>query len=379
MLRTRSAEDLSDQASQAASAEIVGGQAEDLGSTNGAAQIDTETVESAASMEVPQDEPAEDKRLEQHEVDAVLASLGPAIGFDAVSHEAPVDEIALAPWAALQNVTVSREATLNVAGGRPRWIAEAVPLSAEETSCMLEAEMQNACAALAAEAARATEPVLAAASGDTAEIEAGIPPMGAEDAAPEPAIPAMEQDTAPVDAYAYHEQAPVSKALPEPINTTVQAAAAEGHVPEVKVRAVAAGAEDVAQEIVGPEVSHEAAAGSMAGHGMVQEQEVHPPVLDESAVQRESELAEAWAHWKEIRAAVVSPQFTSQLADSAANFREIQQKNEEPSSPSPDTPAGSPPAAASNTIASIVDSVLSELRPKLVEEISKRLAAEKKS
>jgi hypothetical protein len=99
----------------------------------------------------------------------------------------------------------------------------------------------------------------------------------------------------------------------------------------------------------------------------------------ETSPEREAELAAAWAHWKQIRESIASPQFTSQVADvAAAGFREIQR--ETPASPQPATETAATPAAEDdpNAIASIVDSVLADLRPKLVAEIARKLGREKK-
>ena len=86
---------------------------------------------------------------------------------------------------------------------------------------------------------------------------------------------------------------------------------------------------------------------------------------------QESELAEAWASWKQVRDSVASPQFTAQMADAAAaGLKEARQeaKAQLPDSATEDNSA----------IASIVDSVLAELKPKLMEEIAKKMAREKK-
>src|SRR5262249_2208364 len=88
----------------------------------------------------------------------------------------------------------------------------------------------------------------------------------------------------------------------------------------------------------------------------------------------ESELAAAWAQWKQIRETVVGSQLTSQIADVAAAELKSSASSATPTDPeaSPEKPTGNPTA-----IASIVDSVLAELKPKLVEEIAKKLGDEK--
>jgi hypothetical protein len=94
------------------------------------------------------------------------------------------------------------------------------------------------------------------------------------------------------------------------------------------------------------------------------------------------ELAEAWARWRQIRESVASPQFVSQVADVAA--AEISETAQPPSEPMADVAA--PQASPSNdypttpdsaAIASIVDSVLADLRPRLVAEIARKMSEKK--
>lgn len=87
---------------------------------------------------------------------------------------------------------------------------------------------------------------------------------------------------------------------------------------------------------------------------------------------RESELAAAWASWKQVRDSVASPEFTSQIADVAAGLTDV--PSSEPAS-GPELPAEISASAPeeNGAIASIVDSVLAELKPKLMEEIAKKI------
>jgi hypothetical protein len=95
--------------------------------------------------------------------------------------------------------------------------------------------------------------------------------------------------------------------------------------------------------------------------------------------QNESELAAAWAQWKQIRESVVGPQLATQLADVAASqIKEVAQKTEmSVESQSAPEPSSMGPPSNPTAIANIVDSVLAELKPKLVEEIARKLGKEK--
>jgi len=94
-------------------------------------------------------------------------------------------------------------------------------------------------------------------------------------------------------------------------------------------------------------------------------------VADAPAKQEDPELAAAWARWRQIRESVASPQFVSQVANVATAEIQSTQRQE----PSNGSKPAAPPSA--DAIASIVDSVLAQLKPKLVEEIAKQLNEKK--
>jgi hypothetical protein len=94
--------------------------------------------------------------------------------------------------------------------------------------------------------------------------------------------------------------------------------------------------------------------------------------------ENESQLAAAWQNWRQIRESVAGPQLTSQIAEAAAaGFKQI--RGEEKSDPQDTEGAASNRAAAeASTIAGIVDSVFAELKPKLMQEIARKLAEDRK-
>jgi len=95
--------------------------------------------------------------------------------------------------------------------------------------------------------------------------------------------------------------------------------------------------------------------------------------------EREAELAAAWAQWRQIRDSIGSPSLASPAsepalaAEPASGFKDIQRSA--PAQPTSHTTSSEPADQAS--IASIVDSMLAELRPKLVEEIARKMGQEK--
>jgi CheY-like chemotaxis protein len=92
-----------------------------------------------------------------------------------------------------------------------------------------------------------------------------------------------------------------------------------------------------------------------------------------------AEAAAAWENWQRIRDSVMSRESAAAIAVSAA---EVVHANIPPqdsvSSPAAMDDPASQPAMGADALASIVDSVLAELKPKLMQEIAKKLAAEKK-
>jgi hypothetical protein len=128
--------------------------------------------------------------------------------------------------------------------------------------------------------------------------------------------------------------------------------------------------EAVASATVAPEISETAPVASV---------EVTP--------QREAELAAAWQNWKQIRESFVSTQPPAAVAETpstaAITPREEAHVPAEAAAEA-ETEAAEIEATASEApgestaIASIVDTMLAELRPKLEEEIAKKMNSEKK-
>jgi hypothetical protein len=126
---------------------------------------------------------------------------------------------------------------------------------------------------------------------------------------------------------------------------------------------------------------------------------------EEGSRVREAELAAAWANWRQIRESIIGDQASAQVADAEAGFKDNQEAAAEPVAPveavTQTEPAEEPahdesqheaetavaaaeeakvdaPDAAAPTedpaeIASIVDNMLAELKPKLMEELKRKL------
>ena len=101
---------------------------------------------------------------------------------------------------------------------------------------------------------------------------------------------------------------------------------------------------------------------------------------------RESELAAAWQNWKQIRESIVGSSPAKRVAETPAvqssaavetttpGFKEI--RREEPAAIKPEEDTAS--EGSGEEISSIVDTMLAELKPKLMEEISKKMGKSKR-
>ena len=103
------------------------------------------------------------------------------------------------------------------------------------------------------------------------------------------------------------------------------------------------------------------------------EAESVPPVPESSGRQGESELAAAWANWRQIRESVIGSQPGSQIADAVADLRETSGKAQLEVQPDSSSATGE----EAREIANIVDSVLADLKPKLMAEIARKMGKEK--
>ena len=210
--------------------------------------------------------------------------------------------------------------------------------------------------------------------------------------------PAAEQQQTPLMA-----EAPISQpvGVPEEMQQEMQQEVhrdQQSGVSPVEVAAVGTTAIEAApmEVATASPATSEVAEESVAQAEVPQEQAAHPEVAQQDITpknvrQDESEIAEttaaAWASWRQIRDSI--PSQKNQNTHESANSEPAD--NLEPAAAAMAVAAGAeanPSEAAassaassglnSQTVASIVDNLLAELRPKIVEEISKKLAAEKK-
>jgi CheY-like chemotaxis protein len=312
--------------------------------------------------------PQEDKRsVNDAEVLAALASLMPAGGDFSIS--APAQEVA---------ATMSEPAAVGASFTGPRWIAEAVAVGEEESTFLLEREMEKTYAAFAAaDAGRAVQ---------VAAVEAVAPSNGnghGGSAASETAV----AEAAPVVETVVKSEETVP--APEPVQEPVAAVASETVAPAVEESAYAAAASaGTAEAAVSETLPVASVESSDSSTG-----------VEEGSKMREAELAAAWANWRQIRESIIGtqPGETGEAASDVAAAQDVpvqEARVEEPAVPPPaemptelpaeDMKAQAPeePAAAAteapaqgdpSEISNIVDNMLAELKPKLMEELKKKL------
>lgn len=218
----------------------------------------------------------------------------------------------------------------------PRWVAENVELSAEEASRSLDEEMRYA--RTAEEERPASEPVTS-----------------------EPVVP--------------------------------ETAAEEHEQPAVAPSAEASEEADSAEKEVEPAREPESTSGAaFAAAASASSSSVSTDAIGNSAPSTESEpkseAATAWNDWERIRDSVVNQQTTEALAQSAAAMIQASSEQSEPAAAPEETgsaksataeaSSSQQPAPGGDALSSIVDTVLAELKPRLLAEIAKQIAADKK-
>ena len=311
-----------------------------------------------------------------------------------------------------EDVPVTMAVAAGAASGGPRWAAVAVALAPEDSGISLEEEMRRAAAVYAAPAqetdvAEVSAPVAAAVEA-VAPVPEPAAPQAPAPVAAEPAQPVVEAPAVAADAVratvkefetvaaAYVPEAeaaqsyssaqaaspspvetPASEPVP-PVDQPVASASAPApetarideppHQPapenfktdETEARvAEAPGMAEVATPVV------QAAEPVPVAEATPESAEASPRTRKEKETEPENDhlaasTAAAWASWRRVREDAPAADSSDSAAMAAAAGAE--------KSPEETSGNGSDPA-----IASIVDSVLADLRPRIVEEISRKL------
>ncbi|MGC2197220.1 MAG: response regulator [Terriglobales bacterium] len=264
----------------------------------------------------------------------------------------PKSEISPSAFAAAAGTADGGVVRAHVAG--PRWIAEEVSLATEETAISLEREMEKAYAAVSAE------------GGPLASAEASGPGGNAATATQDEGTFAVPPPAAAI-VYAMASAAAAGDSAPVPLAGAAQppvvheTSAAQSTVVHPTDMAPAAPAEGIAESAVVTTEPQAAAADTSI----------------ENEIVGGTEMA---ANWKNIRDSIAGA--AAKPAPAKEEFHEAEPPKSEPEAPAvvaaSEKMSTNSPATDPKAIASIVDSVLAELRPRIVEEIARKLADPKK-
>ncbi len=318
---------------------------------------ETATVEAEVSAQPTPPPPADDEFM------TALQSLMPASGNGSAAggSTTPKEEGMPPALAAIVAEVDSRMLVAHPAG--PRWIAEEVALAASEATVSLKKEMEQAYAAFAAgdgfrasaassaravpegpvtiaetpssaaeaQIAVAEQPAVLAMAAAAAEAVAGVQPQA--EGVSVGCTEAMQNRT-----EGTHEGVNVMDAVPEPPSQSETQAAADSEAPVIDSGDVAAAPTET--DIVG-------GTEDMA------------------------------ANWKNIRDSIAAAPKPAVAKEETREIEPVKSAVESVTAAPGSMPTSG--AADPRAIASIVDSILAELRPKIVEEIAKKLADPKKS
>ncbi len=386
--------------------------AEDV-STASAIEAASETTTSEAQISE-----AEKPAGNDAEVMAAIASLAPSNGHATESIQPAAQgsngagqEVA-APVPAFAVLAAAAAAATG-----PRWIAEAVAVGAEELKLALDQEMELAHAvarstglasATAVESRSSTEvvAVVESVAAATATAESFSSPMAAETIAAESPL----AETAIAESPIVEPSNPESAIVESPISesslsetSNIEASAAAALIIESSpLEPLPVQEAEPAPVIATATAREEAAFAAAASAGAASEYaspadaasltatapelpQTRPSAPAEAEPQREAELAAAWKNWKQIRESLVESTPASPVAEPAA-VEASSPAQEEAVSSTQSAPAeavaeveatAADAPEESTAIASIVDTMLAELRPKLVAEIAKKMSSEK--
>ena len=257
----------------------------------------------------------------------------------------------------------------------PRWVAEQIAVDEQEATLPLDREVEKTHAAFAAALANVdvrTEPAGASfARNDETQnhsTEQYISPA-AETAAVTGAVANIQPD-------AGFYSAPISE-TPESTPVAAATPTVEENIPSPpKEETEAAYAAAASAGTSGFESESKAEMKLLPAPSEEASKRMDPEPGDR---QRESEMTAAWANWKQIRESIVGSESTSHVEDANAGYRD-NGKEDPPSFPmsNEDASSSETPQTEVSEIANIVDTMLAELKPKLMEEIAKKMDTEKK-
>jgi hypothetical protein len=336
---------------------------------------------------------------------AALASLVPAAGNGHSAAKSEAGDAGAAVSAENSDLVVTQ-----ISG--PRWIAHSVALTADESKLFLEQEMEKSNAAHAVGAA-VENLSLSNVEGNSAALIEGISAVTTAEAvsANQPETTSSNEATVPHTEVAAEEsiasansssdgETASAAAIPAIVSSETVAVAVDDSATNVAVpveegvfaAAASAGAVAAESTSLGNGVSHPGLIAASTHAVVTSTMSSVEPYQNQADRQRETELAAAWQNWKQIRETIVGGQAepqsasspASQISDSAtaisddpvaaSGFKDLRESK---AAVQPVIESAEPEADES-AISSIVDNMLADLKPKLMEEIARKMAKEKK-
>ncbi len=314
---------------------------------------------------------ASNRDVADDEVSAALASIAPTNGHgESVAMGADVDK-----WSREQ-----APVTMAVAGAAeefsgPRWIAESVAVLGDEATLVLEQEMEKAYAAFAAaDAARMGFGSSFVESSSSSVVDATAPNSESVSSPAESFISSDRSASEPQEPIPAASTGPEESAVAE--HSIVSASSSADAVSESTVPEVQESAAYAAAASAGPGAADMTMGAENASQPspVMEPSESIPSAPEASGQQGESELAAAWANWKQVRESAIGSQLSSQIAETVAELTETSGDAQ----PEPQPVASSATEEDASDISTLVDSVLADLKPKLMAEIAKKMGKEKK-
>ena len=329
---------------------------------------ESKVVETASAI------PAESKAAQT--VDAEKAAIpGPVLVSSPVDRAATSDVVAVP--VAVVPIAVADQAAPSYSG--PRWVASEIAATADDVTTALDHEMEKSLAASAAFDAGHKAAIESANKEVTANVPAVIE-------AASPAAPSAEDKTA--ETKPVEMPAPEVELSPKPTEEKTSgsivstdaplAASATAVSSEISQSAEPQATDAVAQSK--PEAYAAAASmGSSAEAAVTDARSAADNTSSANDAGNKQQLAAAWEQWQNVRETVLNSPVAEQITEVAVATL----NGMVPSQSSSDTKADVEAVEATRpsnptAIASIVDSVLAELKPRLMEEIAKKIANEKK-
>lgn len=269
-----------------------------------------------------------------------------------------------------------------------RWVAQSVPLSQDEAGLMLENEMQKAYAAsAAAEGARTKSHAVALESLHEEDSEISNSSVATNFAN---AVLTSPGSWPPSASRRFSSEEPSRERAENKLEQDSPAETASQNTDAIQdsarlISAVSSVVENSDAER--PEVSsenHPDAFAAAASAGTTIGDSAGAPKAESVADDRaDSGMAKAWKNWNRIRETIIGPNLISDNAEEAAGplpatgFKDLRREAKAPAATEEEAVSRVKSSEASE-ISNIVDSMLAELKPKLMEEIARKMSKDLK-